>query len=115
MNCEREVDSLEETMKEILDSIHACRRCRMCVDMCPTHEGWLTQSSMGRLAAIYLHFKYGVGNEEELSTLLYSCASCRRCEERCRMLSVGLSPADIIIGARQVLVSRAQIREREGS
>jgi Fe-S oxidoreductase len=114
MNWEGNVDNLEETMSKIVDSIHACRRCKMCVDMCPTHEGWLTQSSMGRLAAIYLHFKYEMGDEEELSNLLYSCASCRRCEERCKMLSVGVSPADIIIEARQVLVRRAQMREKEG-
>lgn len=115
MNCERNDDNLEENIREILDSIHVCRRCRMCVDMCPTHEGWLTESSMGRLAAIYMHFKYGIGDEEELSQILYSCASCRRCEERCKMVSVGVSPAEIIIEARQVLVCRAQIREREQS
>ena len=111
MNSNQNVGDLEDPEKAILESIQICRRCRMCVDMCPTHEGWLTQSSIGRLAAINLHFKYGLGSEEELSSLLYSCATCRRCEERCKMLSVGVSPADIIIKARQLLIDRALKRE----
>lgn len=94
--------------KEILDQVAICRRCRMCVAMCPTHEGWLTQSAVGRLNAINLHFKYGMGTTEELSRLLYACTTCRRCQYRCKMLSAGVNPTDIIIKARQLLVKKAQ-------
>ena len=94
--------------KEILDQIAICRRCRMCVATCPTHEGWLTQSAVGRLNAINLHFKYGLGSIEELARLLYACTTCRRCQVRCKMLSAGVDPTDIIIKARQLLVKKAQ-------
>jgi Fe-S oxidoreductase len=66
---------------------------------------------MGRLVAINLHFKYGLGSKEELSDLLYSCTTCRRCEEQCRMISVGVSPADTILKARELLVKRCHAQE----
>jgi len=101
--------------KEIFEQTLRCSKCRMCVSMCPTYEGWLTQSSVGRLLAINLHFKYGLGSEEELSKLLFSCTTCRRCQERCKALATGVTPTDTIIKARQLLVKRAQARERKES
>ena len=108
-------DELRSMEKEILDSIQVCIKCRMCIKMCPTYEGWFTQSSAGRLLAINLYFKYGLGGEEELSRLLFDCATCRRCQERCKMLSTNVSPSDIIIKTRHLLAKRAQARERTGS
>ena len=102
---------LKEVEKEILENIQICLKCRMCVDMCPTYEGWFAQSSAGRLMAVNLHIKYGLGSEEELGKLLFSCTTCRRCQSRCRMLSTDCSPADTIIKARQYLVKRAASRE----
>lgn len=99
----------EELKKEILKKIQTCIRCRMCIKMCPTYEGWFTQSSAGRLAAINLRLKYDLGEDEELSRLLYDCASCRRCQERCKMFSTDVSPTNIILKTRQWLA----MRERE--
>lgn len=97
---------------ELLGLIEVCRKCRMCADTCPTYEGWLSQSPMGRVTSIYYHFKYGVGSREELSALLYSCASCGKCRERCRAVNAGANPSDIIIKARQLLVAMVQ-KEKE--
>jgi Fe-S oxidoreductase len=102
----------EEKKKEILEAVQICRKCRMCVSMCPTHEGWFTQSAMGRLTAINLHLKYGLGSDAELSKLLYACTSCRRCEERCKIVSMGVSPADIIIKTKALLVKRQEYSEK---
>ena len=113
MKVHKKYDDLEEQKKQILNEIRSCRKCRMCVDMCPTYEGWFSQSSMGRLTAINFHFKYGLGNIEELSKMLFNCTTCRRCEERCKMVSVGVSPVDIIIKARKLLVEMAEVREKE--
>ncbi len=107
------MEDLASLKKEILDEVGICRKCRMCVSMCPTYEGWFTESSMGRLAAINLHFKYGLGDAKDLSDLLYACTSCRRCQQRCKMVSVGVSPANIIVKARQLLVREAQEQERK--
>jgi Fe-S oxidoreductase len=99
--------------KEIIDSIQICRRCRMCVFMCPTYEGWLTQSALGRLAAINLHLKYGLGSEEELSNLLFSCTTCQRCQEKCKVVCAGVNPTEIIIKTRQFLVKRCKAKEEK--
>ena len=44
--------------KEITESVQRCWKCRMCVAMCPTYEGWFTQSTAGRLMAINLYIKH---------------------------------------------------------
>jgi Fe-S oxidoreductase len=106
-----DIDSLEELKKKVVDQIALCRRCRMCVAMCPTYEGWLTQSSIGRLNAINLYFKYGLGSPQELSDLLYACTTCRRCQERCRILAVGANPTDIILLARELLVRKCRSKK----
>ena len=97
-------NSIEQLKNDILKQVQVCSRCRMCVNTCPTHEGWLTQSPMGRIWSINLHFKHGLGDEKELSALLYDCASCRRCRDKCRMLAFDVNPTDIILRARQMLV-----------
>jgi heterodisulfide reductase subunit C len=107
-------DPIKQMETEILSAIQTCINCRMCVLMCPTYEGWITQSAFGRLAAINLHLKYGLGSEEELSRLLFNCASCRRCQERCMMLSTNVTPTDVIIKTRQLLARKALSRERKG-
>jgi len=109
----QETDGIKELEEEILANIQTCINCRMCVNMCPTYEGWVTQSAFGRLAAINLHLRYGLGSEEELSRLIFQCATCRRCQERCRMLSTNVTPTDTIIKTRQLLARKAQARGRK--
>ena len=106
---------LEKFEKEITDSVQRCWKCRMCVAMCPTYEGWLTQSTPGRLMAINSFIKHGLGDLKELSDILYSCATCRRCQERCKMLCTNASPSETILKARNLLVKKAQAAERKGS
>ena len=101
-------NALKELEKEILSGIQSCIKCRECLHMCPTYEGWATQGPYGRLMAINLHLKYGLGSEEELSNLLFACSTCRRCLERCKQLSSGTSVTDLIIKARQYLAKRAK-------
>lgn len=105
---ELDIKNLE---KDISDSVQRCWKCRMCVAMCPTYEGWFTQSTAGRLMAINLFIKHKLGNIEELSDILYSCTTCRRCQERCKALSTDCRPADTIIKARQYLVKLAEFKE----
>lgn len=94
--------------KEITESVQRCWKCKMCVAMCPTYEGWFTQSTAGRLMAINLYIKYRMGNLEDLSSILYSCTTCRRCQDRCKELSTDCRPADTILKARQYLVRLAE-------
>ena len=102
---------LRQLEKEITDNVQRCWKCRMCVAMCPTYEGWFTQSAAGRLMAINLYIKHGLGDVKTLSDILYSCATCRRCQVRCRELSTDCHPADTILKARQYLVRKAEAEE----
>ena len=111
----QESNHIKEMEREILNAIQTCINCRMCVHMCPTYEGWVTQSAFGRLAAINLHLNHGLGTEEELCRLLFECATCRRCQERCKMLSTNVTPTDIIIKTRQLLARKALAKERQES
>jgi len=95
----------EKFKDELLESIRVCKRCRMCVVTCPTYEGWLTQTPIGRISAIYYHFLYGIGSQEQLSALLYSCTTCRRCKERCKELMTGVNAAEVIVKARELLAA----------
>ena len=102
---------LRKLEADITASVQRCWKCRMCVAMCPTYEGWITESPAGRLMAINLFVKYKLGDVKRLSDILYSCAACRRCQERCRELSTDCRPADIIIAARQYLVRCDQMEK----
>ncbi len=62
--------ALEELKKEITEGVQQCWKCRMCVAMCPTYEGWFSQSAAGRLMAVNLFLKHGLGDIEDLSNLL---------------------------------------------
>ena len=105
------VNGLDELAIQMLDSIARCFKCRMCVTACPTYEGWLSYSPIGRILAINYHFKYGLGSKEELSDLLFSCAICRRCQERCKAVGTGSNPTDVIVKARTLLIRDAQTQE----
>ena len=107
--------TLEQLKKDITDSVQRCWKCKMCVGMCPTYEGWFTQSAAGRLMAINLYLKHGLGSLSELSDILYACTTCRRCQERCRALSTDCRPADILLKARQYLVQLAESMEKTSS
>jgi heterodisulfide reductase subunit C len=102
---------LKSLEKEITENVQRCWKCRMCVGMCPTYEEWFTQSTADRLMAINLYIKHGLGSIEDLGDILYSCTTCRRCQERCRALSTDCQPADTILKARQYLVKLVEPKE----
>jgi Fe-S oxidoreductase len=106
---------LKKLEKEITDSIQRCWKCRMCAAMCPTYEGWFTQSSAGRLMAVNLYLKHGLGSIEELSRILYACTTCRRCQDRCKALATDCRPADTILKARQYLVELSECEKEKKS
>ena len=104
---------LAKLEKEITQTVQRCWKCRMCVAMCPTYEGWFSQSTPGRLMAINLFIKHGLGSLEELSDMLYACTTCRRCQERCQALSTNCRPADTILKARRYLVKKAELEKEK--
>jgi len=104
---EKDIQALK---KDVIEGLRQCSHCKMCVGVCPTYEGWYTQSSMGRLAAIYAFLEYGLGSEKELSKLLFSCVACRRCQNICRAMSAGTETTDLIIKARNLLVKRSEAK-----
>ena len=99
---------LKKLEEEIIREAQQCSKCKMCASMCPTYEGWLTQSASGKLQAIYYHLKYGLGTDEELRDLLYSCTTCGRCKVICKLLSGGCDSTGTIIKARNLLVEKSR-------
>ena len=100
------IENVQELERYLLDMLSDCSRCKMCVGVCPTYEGWYSQSAVGRMMALYYHLKYGIGSEKEISDLLFSCSTCRKCQARCQRMSVGTKSVDIIIKGRNLLIQR---------
>jgi len=78
-----------------------CIRCGLCLSVCPTYREYLseTASPRGRTALA----RKGLEGEFELSPNLieqmYSCFACMACNDAC---PVGIRPADLAVGMRQV-------------
>ena len=78
-----------------------CIRCGLCLSVCPTYREYLseTASPRGRTALA----RKGLEGELELSPNLieqmYSCFACMACNDAC---PVGIRPADLAVGMRQV-------------
>jgi len=106
---------LQALEKDIIEGLRQCSHCKMCVSACPTYEGWYTQSSMGRLAAIYAFLMYGLGSEKELSKLLFSCSTCRRCQNICRAMSAGVETTDLIVKARNLLAIKFEAKGEDAN
>lgn len=100
-------EELKDLIDEELDLLSDCQKCKMCLRVCPTYEGWYTQGPVGRLMAVYYYYKYGLGDKKQLSSLLYTCTTCRRCQTLCKTMSTGVRSTDIIIKARNLLVRGA--------
>lgn len=104
--------ALKQLLDKELDLLSDCQKCKQCVRFCPTYEGWYGRSPVGRLMAIYYHFKYGLGSDRELAELLYTCTGCRKCQTACKLMATGVKSTDIIMVARQLLVKSIQ-REKD--
>lgn len=108
---EKQDKESQKLLEQELDLLADCQKCKQCLRVCPTYEGWYSKSPVGRLMAIYYYLKYGLGTEEKLSDLLFTCTTCRKCQTLCKTMGPGVKSTDIIVKARNLLVKKAQARE----
>ena len=114
-NSHKTIQQKEEEFKNFLaeqiDLMTICQKCRMCLRVCPTYTGWYTEGPYGRIIATYYHYKYGIGSKQELSALLYTCTTCKKCQVLCKKMAMGVQTTDLIIAARRLLVQEINIEK----
>ena len=103
-------EKLQEFLNDQIGLMQVCQKCRMCLRVCPTYNGWYTEGPFGRIIATYYHYNYGIGTKEELSKILYTCTTCKKCQVMCKKVAMGVQTTDIIIGARRLLVEEIELK-----
>ena len=78
-----------------------CIRCGLCLSVCPTYRVYLseTASPRGRVALTRKGLEGEVELSENLIEQMYGCFACMACNDAC---PVGIHPADLVVGMRQV-------------
>ena len=105
---QRRID-LAALLSEATDLLQVCQKCKMCLSVCPLYTRWYTEGPIGRILAIYYHLKYDIGSREELSKLLFTCTTCRKCQTLCKEMAMGVDTTDLIVMARQILVETINV------
>ena len=110
---EKRREDLTRLLSEEIDLLKVCQKCKMCLSVCPLYKGWYTEGPVGRIMAIYYHFNYGVGTKKELADLLFTCTTCRKCQNLCKKMAMGVKTTDLIVQARRILVEMQYLGETE--
>lgn len=78
-----------------------CIRCGLCLSVCPTYREYLneTASPRGRVALTRKSIEGELELSPNLIEQMYSCFACMACNDAC---PVGIHPADLALGMRQV-------------
>ena len=108
-------EEFQKYLSEQIDLMKICQKCRMCLRVCPTYMGWYTEGPFGRVIAAYYHYKYGIGSKQELSALLFTCTTCKKCQVLCKKMAMGVQTTDLIIAARKLLVEEIAIGKDDNS
>ena len=110
---EKRRTELHDLLAEEIDLLKVCQKCKMCLSVCPLYKDWYTEGPIGRILAIYYHFNYNIGSKQELSDLLFSCTTCRKCQVLCKQMAMGVKTTDLIVMARRILVEMQELGEAE--
>ena len=112
---------IETLAEEIKEWGIKCINCNFCFTACPlfkSMKGFMTNGPSGLLQSIYYALHWDLldkKHHEDIINILYSCTTCRRCQERCRALATDCRPADTILKARQYLVNMVESGEEKKS
>jgi len=107
-------EQLEKTIEEYLDeAFMECKKCRMCNLVCPIYNGRVTQGPFGINRAIYYALKWG-NFDDNLRDLVYSCATCGKCEVICKHISGGIPLVQLFEKAREFLIGEKMLRPMPG-
>ncbi len=108
---EKRRSELTDLLSDEIDLLKVCQKCKMCLRVCPLYTDWYTEGPVGRILAIYYHFNYGIGTKKELADLLFTCTTCRKCQNLCKQMAMGVKTTDLIVKARRILVEMQSLGE----
>ena len=100
-----DVQQEEQTEKiedYLIGQLISCEKCHLCNTDCPVFDYRITRGSFGINRAIYYGIKWNQFSKE-LRDLVYSCATCGKCEVTCKHVSRALPLVDIFEKARELL------------
>jgi Fe-S oxidoreductase len=100
---------LTDITHTLLYDAQLCSRCKFCSTVCPTNDGWLAQTPVGRLQAILYTISHEDVHFNKLGTMLYSCTLCGACEEICNKFMAGVKIKEAVRLARSYLVEKAVV------
>ena len=102
---------IQHTLKqEILDTLKYCINCRFCLPSCPRFNitsGEVSQGASGISRSLYYAVKWDESDKNilnELRDILFSCTTCKSCENACKSLSTGTKLMDSIVKGRELLI-----------
>lgn len=97
------------TQEKLLYDALLCSRCKFCTTLCPTYDGWLGKSPVGRIQAILYTLNHKKADFGKLGNIFFSCTLCGACEEICKTFMGGVKIKEIIELARSQIVERADV------
>ncbi|MFW5931393.1 MAG: (Fe-S)-binding protein, partial [Desulfosalsimonas sp.] len=107
-----------QTQYKYMDIIHRCFRCGYCkfpldwqdVDNCPSYARYRLKSysNGGRLWLIRAWITGEIEWSEHLADIVYSCAACKNCEEKCP-LSFSGEIVNMVTAARNLMVDQGLV------
>ena len=99
MQQEEQTEKIEDYL---IGQLISCEKCHLCNTDCPVFDYRITRGSFGINRAIYYGLKWNRFSKE-LRDLVYSCATCGKCEVTCKHVSRALPLVDIFEKARELL------------
>ncbi len=109
---------MAQTQYQYMDIIHRCFRCGYCkfpldwqdVDNCPSYARYRMESysNGGRLWLIRAWVTGEIDWSPHLADIVYSCASCKNCEEKCP-LSFSDEIVNMVTAARNIMVDQGLV------
>ena len=96
-----EADNLMEEVAEILEP---CIKCGMCKSLCSVFNVLRTETVSPRGKAIVL-------SEKILDKVVFECALCRGCEQKCPL---GVKVCDAVLKTREAMVLRGKGLRSDG-
>jgi len=103
-------DIQNKLKQEILDTLKYCINCRFCLPTCPRFKitsGEVSQGASGISRSLFYAVKWDESDKQilnELRDIVFSCTTCKSCENACKSLSTGTKLLDAIEKGRELLI-----------
>lgn len=89
----------EEIKNSLLKELAKCRKCRVCVDVCPVYqvsERLETNSPYGCVQVLRFLLNKALSLDDSVVYPIYTCLQCGRCSIVCKKSGGGMEVSDLI-------------------